>query len=165
MTFSRQEYWSGLLWPPPRDLPNPGIEPMSLRSPALASKFFTTGTTWEAPSLARNTINTSCPTDLVIEQRQCLVAQLSRVWILETLWSVVHQVPLSMGFPGENTGRGLPFLSLGDLPKPGIKAVSPSPLSQADSLPNEPSGKPRYIDRDMLNSAIPSPWIHMRALW
>ena len=29
--FSRQEYWSGLPWPPPRDLPNPGIEP---RSPA-----------------------------------------------------------------------------------------------------------------------------------
>ena len=80
---------------------------------------------------------------------------------LVTLWSVVHQVPLSMGFPGENTGRGLPFLSLGDLPKPGIKAVSPSPLSQADSLPNEPSGKPRYIDRDMLNSAIPSPWIQL----
>ena len=32
MGFSRQEYWSGLLFPPPGDLPNPGIEP---RSPAL----------------------------------------------------------------------------------------------------------------------------------
>ena len=31
-----------------RDLPNPGIEPRSLASPALAGKFFTTGTTWEA---------------------------------------------------------------------------------------------------------------------
>ena len=45
--FSRQEYWSGLLCPPPGDLPNPGIEPMSLMSPASAGRFFTTGATWE----------------------------------------------------------------------------------------------------------------------
>ena len=36
MGFSRQEYWSGLLCPLPGDLPNPRIEPMSLKSPALA---------------------------------------------------------------------------------------------------------------------------------
>ena len=41
MGFSRQEYWSGLPCPPPGDLPNPGIEPMSLISLALAGKFFT----------------------------------------------------------------------------------------------------------------------------
>ena len=41
--FSRQEYWSGLLCLlPPGDLPSPGIEPMSLMSPALAGGFFTT---------------------------------------------------------------------------------------------------------------------------
>ena len=40
--FSRQGYWSGLPFPPPRDLPNPGIEPMSLMSSALASRFLTT---------------------------------------------------------------------------------------------------------------------------
>ena len=40
--FSRQEYWSGLPGSPPGDLPDPGIEPMSLRSPALAGRFFTT---------------------------------------------------------------------------------------------------------------------------
>ena len=34
--FSRQEYWSGLPFPTPGDLPDPGIEPMSLASPALA---------------------------------------------------------------------------------------------------------------------------------
>ena len=48
MGFSRQEYWSGLPCLPPGDLPNPGIEPMSLISPALAGRFFTTSTTWEA---------------------------------------------------------------------------------------------------------------------
>ena len=46
--FSRQEYWSGLLCPPPGGLPDPGIEPTSLTSPALAGGFFTTSTTWEA---------------------------------------------------------------------------------------------------------------------
>ena len=48
MGFSRQEYWSGFPCPPPGDLPNPWIEATSLRSPALAGGFFTTGTTWEA---------------------------------------------------------------------------------------------------------------------
>ena len=44
--FSRQEHWSGLPCPPPRDLPDPGIKPMSLMSPSLASGFFTTSATW-----------------------------------------------------------------------------------------------------------------------
>ena len=38
MGFVRQEYWSGLPFPSLRDLPNPGIEPVS---PALAGGFFT----------------------------------------------------------------------------------------------------------------------------
>ena len=40
LRFSRQEYWSGLLCPPPEDLPNPGIKPMALMSPALAGGSF-----------------------------------------------------------------------------------------------------------------------------
>ena len=50
MGFSRQEHWSGLPCPPPGNLPNPGIESISisLKSPALASEFFTASTTWEA---------------------------------------------------------------------------------------------------------------------
>ena len=39
MRFSRQEHWSGLPFPSPGDLPDPGIEPMS---PVLAGGFFTT---------------------------------------------------------------------------------------------------------------------------
>ena len=42
MGFSRQEYWSGLLFPSPGDLPYPGIEPTTPASPALAGGFFTT---------------------------------------------------------------------------------------------------------------------------
>ena len=41
MGFSRQEYWSGLPFPPAGDLPNPGIEPTSPVSPALAGRPFT----------------------------------------------------------------------------------------------------------------------------
>ena len=37
----------GLPFPPSGDLPNPGIEPSSLTSPALAGRFFTTSATWE----------------------------------------------------------------------------------------------------------------------
>ena len=48
MEFSRQEYWSGLPFLPPGDLPDPGTEPRSLESPALAGGFFTTSATWEA---------------------------------------------------------------------------------------------------------------------
>ena len=44
MGFPRQEYWSGLPFPPPGDLPYLEIKPMS---PALVGRFFTTSTTWE----------------------------------------------------------------------------------------------------------------------
>ena len=50
MGFSKQVYWSGLPFPPPGDLLDPGIEPMSLESPELAGGFFTTSTTWKAPT-------------------------------------------------------------------------------------------------------------------
>ena len=42
MGFSRQDYWSWLSFPPPGDLLDPGMEPASLMSHALAGRFFTT---------------------------------------------------------------------------------------------------------------------------
>ena len=45
MGFPRQEYWSGLPYPPPGDLPYPSIALLSLTSPALAGRFFTTRVT------------------------------------------------------------------------------------------------------------------------
>ena len=41
LEFSRHEYWSGLPFPPPGDLPDPGIEPEPLSALALAGEFFT----------------------------------------------------------------------------------------------------------------------------
>ena len=49
MEFSRQEYWTGLPFTTSGDVPDTGIEPASLASPALAGRFFTSCTTWEAP--------------------------------------------------------------------------------------------------------------------
>ena len=56
MEFSRQEYWSGLPHPPPGDLPYSGIRPVSFTLPALASGFFTSSTTWEAPVNSRSRV-------------------------------------------------------------------------------------------------------------
>ena len=42
MEFFREEYWSGLPRPSPGDLPDPGVKPTSLVSPALAGRFLTT---------------------------------------------------------------------------------------------------------------------------
>ena len=59
MQFFRQEYWSGLPCPPPGDLPDPGIKPASLMSPALAGRFFTIRATWEAPISYQLVLNNS----------------------------------------------------------------------------------------------------------
>ena len=58
MGFFRQEYWSGLPFAAPGDLPDPG---MSLTSPALAGRFFTTSAPWEAPSYIESIINLVVP--------------------------------------------------------------------------------------------------------
>ena len=51
MEFSRQECWTGVPFPSPGDLPDPGIEPPSFMSPALVGGLFATRDTWEAVGL------------------------------------------------------------------------------------------------------------------
>ena len=53
MEFPRQEYWSELLFPPPKDLPDPGIKPTSL---PLAGGFFTTAPAGKPIQLTRSTL-------------------------------------------------------------------------------------------------------------
>ena len=60
------------------------------------------------------------------------VCMLSGVQCFATPWTVAPQAPLSMEFPRQEEWSGLPFLSLGDLPNPGIKHTSHA--LQADSL-------------------------------
>ena len=50
MEFSRQEYWIGLPFPPPGDLPDPGIQSWALEFTALAGGFVTISTTWDSES-------------------------------------------------------------------------------------------------------------------
>ena len=67
---------------------------------------------------------------------------LSRVQLCVIPWTVAYKAPLSMGFSRQEYWSGLPFLSPGDLPNPGIE---PEYLAlQADSLPSEPLGKLLY---------------------
>ena len=114
MGFSRQEYWSGLPFPSPGDLPHPGIEP---GSPALQADALPS----EPPGKLR-------------------VKSLSRVQLFATPWTVAYLAPPSMGFSRQEYWSGLPFPSPGDLPNPGIK---PGSLAlQADTLLSEPPGKP-----------------------
>ena len=67
----------------------------------------------------------------------------SHVRLFATPWTVAHEAPPFMGFSRQEYWSGLPFPSPGDLPNPGIKPRSPT--LQRDSLPSEPSEKPRYI--------------------
>ena len=57
MGLSQQEYWNGLPFPPPRDLPDPRIKPESHESPALAGGFFTTEPPEKPPSKLISVLN------------------------------------------------------------------------------------------------------------
>ena len=74
-----------------------------------------------------------------------VVQLLSPVRLFATPWTVAHQAPPSMGFPRQEYWSGLPFLSPGDIPKPGIKPTSPA--WQVDSLPLSHLGSPIGVNR------------------
>ena len=57
MGFSRQEYWSGLPFPPSANLPDPRFELTCVTFPVLAGGFFTSSTTWEAPTISMHYSN------------------------------------------------------------------------------------------------------------
>ena len=86
MEFPSQEYWSGLPFPTPRDLPDPEVKAESLASPALAGGFFATVLILNTAAAAKSL--QSCPT---------LVTPC--------------QAPLSVGFSRQESWSGLPFPS------------------------------------------------------
>ena len=129
--FSRQVYWSGLPFPSPGDLPNPGIKPRSTR---IVGRHFTIWATAAAKSLQ------SCPTlcdpmdcslpDFsvpgILQARtlewvaisfsnawkwKVKVKSLSPVWLLATPWTAAYQAPPSMGFSGQQYWSGVPLPS------------------------------------------------------
>ena len=68
----------------------------------------------------------------------CVCQSLSHVCLFATPSTVAHQAPLSMEFSKQEYWSGLPFLTPGDLPDPGIEPRSPT--LQADSLVFESEG-------------------------
>ena len=101
MEFSRQEYWSGLPYPSPGDLPNPRIEP---RCPALQVDSLQS----EPPGKHESEVTQSCPT------------------LCDSMDSSLHQAPPSMGFSRQEYWSGLSFPSSGNIPDPGIEPRSPA---------------------------------------
>ena len=96
MGFSRQAYWSGLPFPPPGDLPDPGMEPLSLRAPAVAGGLFTTTATWEALG------------------ESCILPDL-QLWWLSILGACLKMAldmrgPLDCCLPGELSAQQCPLI-------------------------------------------------------
>ena len=72
-----------------------------------------------------------------------VLSHFSSVWLFVVLWTTAHQAFPSVGFSRQDYWSRLPFPSPGDLPKPGIKPVSPAfPELQADFLPLSHQGSP-----------------------
>ena len=117
-----QEYWTGLPFPPPEDLPNPGIKPTSPVSSAL-----------QEDSLLAEPI--------VKHLTQWMLGRFSRVRLFVTPWTVAHKAPLSMGFSGKNTGVSCHFLLQGVFPTQG-SSLHWFLHWQVGSLPLAPPGKP-----------------------
>ena len=93
MGVSRKEYWNGLPFPPPGDLPDPGIEPTS---PALQVDSFTT----EPPGKPFYPVAAAAAKSL----QSCR--------LLATPWTAAHQAPSSMGFSRQEYWSGVPLPSL-----------------------------------------------------
>ena len=68
---------------------------------------------------------------LNINLNVCACCVLSHIWLFVTPWSVAYQAPLSMEFSRQEYSSGLPFLTRGILPNPGIEPVSPLPPALA----------------------------------
>ena len=116
MECSRQEYQSGLPFPPPGDLPDPGIETESLVSPALAGGFLITGATRESPSFACSTakneslfsspnplVSCLCITSLLGGHSELLKTQLWSPSLLSCLFSS-PRTKTKLSQPGSKSG-------------------------------------------------------------
>ena len=72
------------------------------------------------PEMVFSLAEVSLPTKV----QTCIPSHFSCVQFFATLWTVAHQAPLSIGFSRQEYWSGLPRLSLGDLPNPGIELAS-----------------------------------------
>ena len=142
----------GLPFPPPEDLPNPGMEPVA---PALADRFFPTPTPGK---LYFNQAN--CSKSSGLELSCFKKSQLYNNWkiLQETIvlscvqlcvykYCIAHQALLSMGFFRQEYQSGLSFPSLGDLPDSGVE-----PMSSASSA--SPAWAGGFFTTELLGSPL-----------
>ena len=131
MRFFRQGYWSGLPFPSPKDLPNPGIEP---RSPEL-----------QADSLPTE-LQGKCLLNCKVQKDDCEGKKKVKVLVAKLCPSLCNPIgysPLGSSVHGISQAIILEWVvipSPGDLLNPGIEPRSRA--LQADSLPTELQGKP-----------------------
>ena len=114
--FSKQEYWNGLPSPPSGDLPDPRVKPISLMSPYLTGRFFTTSATWKNVSLK-----------LKLAYAQSLPTLRPHDWLYPSRFLC------PWNFPGKNTGVGCHFLLQGIFLTQGSNSLLLH--WQVDSLP------------------------------
>ena len=141
MELSWQEYWSGLSFPPPGDLPDPASKPESPVAPALAGGFFITeppgkpvpitctknlmnqkqvhagsdgslGKGWCARPYVLCSCSSTLPPGGVSKLTSVVVWLLSGVRLFATPSAVACQASLSMGFSRQEYWSGLPFFLL-----------------------------------------------------
>ena len=117
MGFSRQAYWSGLPFPSPGDLPDPGTEP---GSPSLAGVFFATESPGKLDIAIRHDKNwlelasSKTADSLALSRLWCL----SHLWLFMAPWAVSCWVPLFKDFSSEECWSGLPFPTPGEASTP-----------------------------------------------
>ena len=119
--FSKQEYWSGLTFPTPGNLPDPGMESTFPTSLALAGS-----------SLPLSHLGSQ-----EVHERKCQLLSYAQLFVVP--WTVAHKALPTMQFSRQEYWSGLPFPSPGDFPDPGIELGSPA--LQAYFLLSEPPGK------------------------
>ena len=154
MEIFRQEYWSGLPFPIPGDLPDSGIKPSTLASAAPAVGFFTTRATWEAQRSGccfgpeTKPRSTAWKAAMFIpltptKHKLCLVAK-----FYITLCNPMHWSPPDSSVHGVSQARILEWIvfpSPGDLLDPGIEPMSFA--LQVDSLLLSHKGSPLVVSK------------------
>ena len=170
MGFSRQEYWSGLLCPPPGDLPDPGIKPSSRVSPALAGEFFTTSATWEAPPYLTTSIIYSSSSQTLVK---------IRITHKDCWNSDCWASPQSFGFSRSRVGTENMFSNKfpgdSDVAGPGTTCWEPLPdtlVCSSDQQHQHHLGTCQKCKILYINSSWTSTreqwgqcWLHIRIIW
>ena len=101
---------SGLPFPSPGDLPNPGIEPMSPVSSALAGRFFTIEPLGK-PSDCLEEFDMTATYMIWVTRYKVMLSRFSCVQLCVTPWTAAHQAPPSTGFSRQEYWSRVPFPS------------------------------------------------------